>query len=220
MSLWRVICVKRSRQSSKPLLLMSSQPTENKQENASLWLAEVWQDHKERLVHLISNRMPSALMGRMGVEDLLQETYLACGRRVEFLQAQPEMPVYVKIRRIALQTLVDMERKHLAAGKRDAMKEASYADDDEAMDAWAQFADTISSPRTHLERLERQAFTRRVLAALPEIDREILELRHFEELSNAECAAALEISQKTASIRYVRALKRFRDLLMQEDKMI
>ena len=50
---------------------------------------------------------------------------------------------------------------------------------------------------------------------MPKNDREILELRHFEELSNAECAAVLEITQKTASIRYVRALKRFRDLLLQ-----
>ena len=196
---------------------MSASSTEHDPTGSTLWLAEVWQENKERLAHLIANRMPSALAGRMGVEDLMQETYLACGRRIEFLQAQPEVPVYVKLRRVALQTLVDMERKHLAAGKRDAMKEASYTDDAEAMDAWAQFADTISSPRTHLERLERQAFTRRVLAALPAIDREILELRHFEELSNAECAAALEITQKTASIRYVRALKRFRDILLAEE---
>ena len=88
------------------------------------------------------------------------------------------------------------------------------------MDAWAQFADSISSPRTHLERLERQAYTRRVLAALPAVDREILELRHFEELSNAECAAVLGLTQKTASIRYVRALKRFRDLLLEQDNTL
>lgn len=183
----------------------------------SLWLAAAWQEHKDRLAHLLSTRVPPALLRRMGVDDLVQEAYLACGRRVEFLQQRPELPVYVKLRRVALQTLADLERRHLMAGKRDAMKESELSDDSGAMDAWAQFADSISSPRTHLERLERQAFARRVLAALPAADREILELRHFEELSNAECAAVLEISQKTASIRYVRALKRFRDLLMEEE---
>ena len=187
----------------------------------SLWLAEAWQEHKERSAHLLASRVPPALLRRMAVDDLVQEAYLACGRRVDFLQQRPELPVYVKLRRVALQALADLERHHLMAGKRDAMKEAELADDSGAMDAWAQFADSISSPRTHLERLERQAFARRVLAALPAGDREILELRHFEELSNAECAAVLEVSQKTASIRYVRALKRFRDLLLEEeDKLL
>lgn len=200
---------------------MTAEATPNESESLdSLWLAEAWQEHKDRLTHLLSSRMPPALQRRMGVDDLVQEAYLACGRRIDFLQQRPELPIYVKLRRIALQTLADLERRHLAAGKRDAMKEAELADDSGAMDAWAQFADSISSPRTHLERLERQAFTRRVLASLPEVDREILELRHFEELSNAECAAVLEITQKTASIRYVRALKRFRDLLLAEEKML
>lgn len=197
---------------------MSDIPSETP---GSLWLAEAWQEHKERIAQLLAARVPSALLRRMGVDDLVQEAYLACGRRLEFLQQCPEVPIYVKLRRVALQSLADLERHHLAAGKRDAMKEADLATDDSGtMDAWAQFADTISSPRTHLERLERQAFARRVLAALPQVDREILELRHFEELSNAECAAVLEITQKTASIRYVRALKRFRDLLLEEEEKL
>lgn len=186
-----------------------------------LWLSEVWQQHRERLTHLLVGKVPQALLRRMGVDDVMQESYLACGRRLEFLQQEDEVPVYVKLRRVVLQTLADLERRHLAAGKRDAMKELEVAaDDGEAMDAWAQFADSISSPRTHLERLERQAHTRRVLAELPEMDREILELRHFEELSNAECAAVLGLTQKTASIRYVRALKRFRDLLLEQDNTL
>ena len=187
-----------------------------------LWLAEVWQEHRERIMHLLAARMPESLQRRMGVEDLAQETYLACGRRLDFLRESGELPLYVKLRRIALQTLTDMERKHLAAGKRDAMKEVELtppdSDYNDYTDAWAQFADTISSPRSHMERMERQASTRRILQKLPKIDREILELRHFEELSNAECAAVLQVTQKTASIRYVRALKRFRDLVLAQEE--
>ena len=190
----------------------------------TLWLAEVWQENRERIARLLSARMPDALLRRMGVDDMLQEVYLACGRRMNFLRESGELPLYVKMRRVALQTLADMERKHLVAGKRDVLKEVDLmptnSDRTDYTDAWAQFADTISSPRTHLERMERQATTRRVLQQLPKNDREILELRHFEELSNTECAAVLEITQKTASIRYVRALKRFRDLLLQEDERL
>ncbi|MBE6416091.1 MAG: sigma-70 family RNA polymerase sigma factor [Akkermansiaceae bacterium] len=183
----------------------------------NLWLADLWMQYRDRILRMLSLRMPAVLQRRLSVEDLLQETYLACGRRVTFLQAEPEVPMYVKLRRIALQTLTDMERHHLAAAKRDAMKEHSPEDEAAVADAWAHFADTISSPRTHLERLERQAMARRVLAQLSTNDREILELRHFEEMGNAECAAALGIEQKAASIRYVRALKRFRELINHEN---
>lgn len=185
----------------------------------NLWLAEVWLEHRDRLVRLLATRMPRVLLRRMSADDMAQEAYLACGKRLEFLQSRPDVPMFVKLRRIALQTLTDFERRHLAAGKRDAMKESTWddADGDASVDAWAQFADTITSPRTRLVRMERQALARRILHELPATDREILELRHFEELSNNECAAVLDIAPKAASIRYVRALKRFQDLLKDED---
>lgn len=185
----------------------------------NLWLAEIWLEHRDRLVRLLATRMPRVMLRRLSADDVAQEAYLACGKRLDFLQNQPEVPMFVKLRKIALQTLTDLERRHLAAGKRDAMKESTWDDDadDASIDAWANFADSISSPRTHLVRLERQALARRILEELPATDREILELRHFEELSNNECAAVLEIAPKAASIRYVRALKRFQDLLKDEE---
>ena len=180
----------------------------------NLWLAEQWQMYRERLRKLLAVRMPEVLMRRLSVDDLMQETYVACGRRMEFLKAEPEVPMYLKLRRIALQVLADQQRHHLGAGKRDAMEESELAEsDDRSMEAWAQFVDTMSSPRTHMVRLERQALTRRVLGELSPADREILELRHFEDLGNTECAMVLGIAPKAASIRYVRALKRLRDLL-------
>ncbi len=180
----------------------------------NLWLAEQWQMYRERLRKLFAVRMPEVLMRRLSVDDLMQETYVACGRRMEFLKAEPEVPMYLKLRRIALQVLADQQRHHLGAGKRDAMKESELPEsDDRSMEAWAQFVDTMSSPRTHMVRLERQALTRRVLGELSPADREILELRHFEDLGNTECAMVLGIAPKAASIRYVRALKRLRDLL-------
>lgn len=185
----------------------------------NVWLAEVWLEHRDRLVRLLATRMPRVMLRRMSADDVAQEAYLACGRRMDFLLNQPEVPMFVKLRKIAIQTLTDLERRHLAAGKRDAMKESDWEDgsDEHSVDAWANFADTISSPRTRLVRLERQEMARRILHELPVTDREILELRHFEELSNNECAAVLEIAPKAASIRYVRALKRFQDLVEDFD---
>ncbi len=185
----------------------------------NLWLAEIWMEHRARLLNLLALKMPPSLSRRLSPEDLLQETYLACGKRMAFLRAQPEVPMFVKLRMIALQTLTDLERRHLGAAKRDAMKESDGSTNDSTMDAWAHFADSISSPRSHMEKLERLAITRRVLSKLSDNDRKILELRHFEELGNNECAAVLEIDPKAASIRYVRALKRFQELVNQENDL-
>ena len=181
----------------------------------NLWLAELWMQNRDRLVRLIATRMSPVLLRRMSPDDVAQETYLACGRRVRFLRECPEVPMFVKLRKLALQTIADMERKHLAAGKRDAMKEsyAAESDNDVTVNALSRFADTLVGPRTHLERMELLEQTRKAMRELPDTDREILELRHFEELSNTECAAALGIEVKAASIRYVRALKRMKDIM-------
>ena len=77
------------------------------------------------------------------------------------------------------------------------------------------FADSVTSPLSAAAREDRYALLRRALAALGENDRTILELRHFDGLSNQECAQVLGIEQKNASIRYVRALKKLQGLLME-----
>ena len=181
----------------------------------NLWLAELWLENRDRLVRLIATRMSPVLLRRMSPDDVAQETYLACGRRMKFLREHEDVPVFVKLRKLAMQTIADMERKHLAAGKRDAMKESTLAesDNDVTVNALSRFADSLVGPRTHLERMELLEQTRCAMRELPDTDREILELRHFEELSNNECAAALGIDVKAASIRYVRALKRMKDLM-------
>ncbi len=189
--------------------------TADQEEN--LWIAEIWLEHRARLLNLLRLKMPEVLSKRLSADDLLQETYLACSRAPEFLREKPELPMYVKLRFMALQTLAAAERHHLGREKRDAMRECSPDDGENEADAWARFADTVTSPRTHLERQERRAMARRVMEQLTESDREILELRHFEELGNNECAAVLGISVKAASIRYIRALERMKQLVLQEN---
>jgi len=190
----------------------------SEQQEEQIWLSEIWLELKPRLQRLLASRVPPVLSRRFGLDDLLQECYLSCSRRISFLKAQPEVPMYVKLRIIALQTLTDLERHHLGARKRDAMKECHWDEDKSpaaSQEAWERFADTITSPRTHMLKMERYALVRRVLLDLSDKDREIIELRHFEELSNKECAAVLSIEVKSSSIRYVRALKRVQELIVK-----
>lgn len=166
--------------------------------------------YRSRLTFVVSRQMNPLLAARLSVDDVLQETYLAATRRKDFLSQEPEVPLYFKFRRIALQTLCDLEREHIKYGKRSALKELSGNTAEQAMSAL--HAD-VRSPKTILARKERNALIRQVIDNLPDTDRQILVLRNFDAMSNSECATILGIDQKAASIRYVRALKRLRDRL-------
>jgi len=171
---------------------------------------------RSRLEGIARVHLNPMLLKRMTLEDILQEAYIECTKRIAYLREHPEVPLFVKIRTILLQTITDLERKHLACQKRDLYKEVSMdAETDDAsthpQNRYEQIADTITSPRTKLMKQERNALVRRALEMLSETDRTILEMRHFEDLTNMECAAALAISPDAASIRYARALQHLQE---------
>ena len=171
---------------------------------------DVWGSHfleyRGRLLALARRNLNPVLARRVSAEDVVQEALLAaCGKMV-FFENNPEIPVYFKLRMILFQTLTAMERKHLQCLKRDACREVNVTDDSVGSAArldWNRFADTVTGP------------LRKAVEALPENDRQILELRHFDDMSNADCAEVLHIGPKAASIRYVRALQRLRKQLME-----
>ena len=73
----------------------------------------------------------------------------------------------------------------------------------------------MTSPSQAALRAEISEQLETALETMTPVDREILALRHFEELTNSEVAEVLDIQQKAASIRYVRAIKRLKDMLEQ-----
>lgn len=182
------------------------------------WLAETFHGNRERLRHVAQLKINPALLRRLTVDDLLQEVFLAASKRLASLRREDSIPPFVKFRTILLQTITDLERKYLASQKRDVFKEVEMdrpQDDNAATARWNLLADSVTSPRSRLAQAEKHHLLRKILADMPDHDREILELRHFEELSNLECAAILAIDPKAASIRYVRALKRFQEKLSE-----
>lgn len=169
-----------------------------------------FEQHRRRLAFVVSRHMNPLMSTRVSVDDVIQETYLAASRRLEFLSREPEIPLYFKFRKIALQTLADLEREHIRSEKRSMTKEVSGETSDRAL---ASIHGEIRSPKSILAKKERATLIRRMIEALPETDRQIITLRNFDALSNQDCAAILGIDQKASSIRYVRALKRLRERL-------
>ena len=186
-------------------------------------LADAFAEHRQRLSALAKKKLNPILLKRMSEEDVLSETYVNAAKRMDYLAAHDDVPVYYKLRTILLQTICDIERRHLQAQGRDAYKELRVESGKFGVDGGGSDGDVyvgelpadITSPASRVDRDERHAILRRALAAMPENDRAILVMRHFDGMGNAECAAALGLTEKAASIRYVRALERLQQKLVE-----
>ncbi len=127
------------------------------------------------------------------------------------------MPVFLWLRWITGQRLVTLHRRHLGSKVRDAGLEISLRHgalpQATSGSLAAMLLGRLTSPTRAALRAELQLRVQDALNAMEPIDREILTLRHFEELNNNETAEVLGISKTAASNRYIRALKRLKDAL-------
>ncbi len=180
-------------------------------------LAELFSAHRDRLWRLISFRMDPRLHGRVDADDILQEAWLAAVQRMGHFLSDASRSIFVWFRMITCQTLIDVHRRHLNTQKRSAALEFSIDD------GWSSGATTsalsfhllghLTSPSQAALREELSRQLQAALESMNEIDREVLALRHFEQLSNRETAQILGISDQAASDRYMRALARLKKVL-------
>ncbi|MCO6455526.1 MAG: sigma-70 family RNA polymerase sigma factor [Pirellulaceae bacterium] len=180
-------------------------------------LATLFSKHQHRLQRLVKFRLDRRLWGRVDVSDVLQDAFMAASRRLPSYLNQPSVPFYVWFRQITLQVLTDIHRFHLGAKMRSAGVEVSIRLEPltqaSSLSLAAHLVDSLTSPSGAVEREESLQELRRALDSMDSMDREVLALRHFEELGNNEVAQILGIQVTAASMRYVRALKRLREIL-------
>ncbi|MBI1313375.1 sigma-70 family RNA polymerase sigma factor [bacterium] len=180
-------------------------------------LAQQFSEHRSRLWRMISFRLDARMRGRVDPDDILQEAFLDAVQRLDHFLGNPATSLFIWLRLIVMQTMQNVYRRHLSTQKRDASREASKARD-EAGDSTAAsitafLAGQLTSPSQAAMKQEQLAQLDQALIRLSELDQEVLALRHFEELSNAETAEALGIDPKAASVRYFRALRRLKSVL-------
>jgi RNA polymerase sigma-70 factor (ECF subfamily) len=179
-------------------------------------LGELFELHRARLWRMLYVRLDRRLMSRIGPDDVLQEAFLDMARRIDEYLAGPAVPFYVWLRFLAVQRMQMIHRAHLGAQMRDVEMEVALphgAPFASAESMAGQFVGHLTSPSQAAIRHELQDRLRAALAEMEPLDREVLALRHFEELGNNEVAEVLGISKDAASKRHVRALKRLRGLL-------
>lgn len=180
-------------------------------------LAELFSQYQSALRRMIDFRLDPRLNGRVSASDVLQDTYLDAQQRVGHFLKKPEMPFFVWLRLVAGQRLVDVHRQHLGAKMRAAGQEVSLNQEGHfgasSVCLAAHLVGNFTSPSQNFAKAELMRQVEQALDGLDPIDREVLSMRHFEELSNAETAAILRIETAAASKRYVRALERLKNAI-------
>jgi RNA polymerase sigma-70 factor (ECF subfamily) len=181
-------------------------------------LAQLFGHYRDRLRKMVYLRLDRRLQGRVDASDVLQEAYLDLARRAPEFLARPTMPFFLWLRLLTGQRLLAIHRHHLGAKIRDAGKEQialRHGALPQATSASlaAQLLGRLTSASQVAMRAEMQLRLQEALNSMDPLDREVLVLRHFEELTNSETAEVLGLQKAASSNRYVCALKRLRSIL-------
>jgi RNA polymerase sigma-70 factor (ECF subfamily) len=173
--------------------------------------------YRDRLRRMIALRMDRRLQGRVDASDVIQEAMVDASHRLADYRQNPTMPFFLWLRFLTGQRLLEQHRRHLGAQGRDACREISLyrgaMPETTTAALAAQLLGRHTSPSQAAVRAERKIRLQEALNSLDPIDREILALRHFEQLSNGEAAQVLGLDKSAASKRYARALVKLKDIL-------
>jgi RNA polymerase sigma-70 factor (ECF subfamily) len=180
-------------------------------------LAEVFNESRDRLKRIVNASIDRRVQGRIDASDILQETFLEASGRIDEYLAAPNVSLFVWLRFLAKQQLTRMHRRHLQVQARDVRRErplpAPGENYESAVALAAELAARLTTASAALSRKELKVEIQAALDRLDSKSREVLLLRHFEQLSNTECAEVLQLSPTAACNRYVRALERLKQTL-------
>jgi RNA polymerase sigma-70 factor (ECF subfamily) len=177
-------------------------------------------EHREGLRRMIGLRLDPALGARLDASDVVQDVLLEASRRLHDYLRDPAMPFHLWLRQLARDHVIDAYRRHRQAQRRSLDRERPLVPTalagKSSIELAAQFLDPELTPASAAMRQELERRVQAALAQLREDDREIILMKHFEQMPNQEIAAFLGLSEPAASMRYLRALRRLKELLHEQ----
>lgn len=180
-------------------------------------LAGLFSLYRPRLWRLVAFRLHPQLQGRIDADDVLQDAWLRAIDRIDSFLKDAATSPFLWFRTIVSQTLVDLHRFHMGAQKRSAAREFSidrgWSTESTSSAMSFHLQHPSKTPSSTLGRAEQARQLESALQGMSENDREVLALRHFEELSNSDTARVLQMTEQAASARYIRALARLKQVL-------
>jgi RNA polymerase sigma-70 factor (ECF subfamily) len=172
--------------------------------------------HRDRLRRMVAIRWDPRLSARADPSDVVQETLAEASQKLLEYSERRTLPFYPWLRELAWRRMVTLFRHHVLAQRRSVQREKNDwtgLSDDSAIRLSEQIAADHSSPSKHLARAERENSIRSALNQLTTQDREIIVMRHLEQLQVNEIAAILGISEGAVKMRRMRAFERLRLIL-------
>ncbi len=183
----------------------------------SIAIEHLMDRHRNSLRRMIQLRLDQRLMQRMDVSDVIQDVLIEANRRLTDYLANPVIPFHLWIRQIAKDRIIDAHRRHRVSAKRSIDREQPQAGkgppDQSTMELANQFRDQALTPAAAATQRELAEQIESAVQLLRENDREIILMRHYEQLNNQEIAQSLRLTEPAASMRYLRALKRLREII-------
>ena len=180
--------------------------------------------HREAVRRMVQLRLDHAVARRVDASDVVQDVMLEASQRLTDYLRNPGMPFHLWLRQLALDRIIDMHRRHRGAQRRSVDREQNFSgvgnDEQSAADLAALLRDAELTPAAAALRKELQSRFVAALQQMDEGDREIIVMRHFEHLGNSEAAEALGLSAPAAGMRYLRAIRRLRELLGGDDSSL
>jgi RNA polymerase sigma-70 factor (ECF subfamily) len=180
-------------------------------------LRELFSVYRERLKRMIALRLSRRLSGRIDDSDVLQEAYVDIARKLPDYAREPKLPLFLWMRHLTALKLLEVHRRHLGTQVRDADREVTLhrgclpmAD---SVSLAAQLLGKLTAPSQAAIKAEHRLLVQEALNSMDPTDREVVALKHFEQLSIAEIAQVLGLSKAGAGSRYLRAVKRLRSIL-------
>jgi RNA polymerase sigma-70 factor (ECF subfamily) len=173
--------------------------------------------HRDAVRRLVQMRLDQKIRRRVDVSDVVQEVLVEANRRLADYLQNPVLSFHLWLRQITKDRIIDAHRRHRGSAKRSVDREqpmVAAADMHRStIDLVAQLRDPELTPAAAATQREMARLVEEAVAQLAEADAEIIVMRHYEQLSNQEVAQVLELSEPAASMRYLRAIRRLKELL-------
>ena len=195
--------------------------TPNDENHSQVW-EQLISEHRDKLRRMVEFRMSPRLRGRVDASDVIQETFIEAARVIENSMQNTDIPVHVWLRRLANQKMIQAHRKHLGAACRDAGREQQKGQAEAMASSYSiarYLVGNFTSPSNAAIRDEKRRLLEVALDQMDPLDREVLTLRHFEQLSGPESAEILGVSHDVVKKRYVRALEKLQRIMANSGVM-
>lgn len=175
--------------------------------------------HRDRLKRMVHLRLSRRLQGRVDDSDVVQEAFISIAGRLQEYVADPKLPFFLWLRHMTGLKLAEVHRRHLGTQLRDADREVTLhrggLPEADSISLAAHLLGQLTTPSQAAIKAETRMIVQDALNNMEPVDREVLALKHFEQLSTSEIAEVLGMSKAGAGSRYLRAIKRLREILSQ-----